>query len=235
MKLCGRKTLSWISTFMLTGLLSTSLQAKELHLVLMGASIGREWNVPQLPERMKLEHITFEYIGVFDQFDKTVAINEIISRKLKPDVVIIKQCSVYFPGALTQYKILTQTWVKNLRDAGIRPVLATSVPIARSEAIMDKIKDVARIYILQRKPKMEQIEAFNDWIRQFSDNNGLAVLDLEKTLRISASDRYMRPDFDKGDRVHINQKAYAALDNIMPHLLNEMMAETTPVKGKKNL
>lgn len=85
-------------------------------IVLVGASIGQEWNLPELSRRVGNDDYVFESLAAW-QFDKTEVLEETLMRPkrkfrltrtylkgfLEPnpkpaDVVIIKECSSYFPG-----------------------------------------------------------------------------------------------------------------------------------------
>ncbi len=193
--------------------------AAERHIVLVGASIGRAWNIPAAPERLKLSGVQFEYVGVPDSFDKGSAIQQLATRAEKPDAVIIKECSVYFPADLTRYRAMVVQWVDYLQAHHVRPVLATSVPPGRASGGMARAKEWVKTDVLGRPDKLAQVSAYNDWLRAFAHERGLALLDLERTLRVSDTDRSLRPDYDVGDHVHINARAYAAIDAMLPTLV----------------
>lgn len=193
--------------------------AADRHIVLVGASIGRAWNIPAAPERLKLKGVQFEYVGVPDSFDKGPAIQQVATRAQPPDAVIIKECSVYFPGDTQKYHALVTHWVDYLQQRHIRPVLATSVPPGKPAGTAGRAKDWVKTVVLGRESKIAEVSAYNDWLRAFAHERGLAVLDLEQALRVSESDRSLRPEYDAGDHVHINAKGYAAIDAILPSLV----------------
>jgi len=201
-----------------------TVMASEVEIVLIGASIGKSWNFDKLPERKNLKKLNLEYIGVFDTFDKSPAIEEVLNRKNKPSVVIIKQCSVFFPGDITNYKKMTQEWVGKLRNNKIIPVLATSAPFAEPETVSFKVKKVIK-NILGYENRYEQIVEFNDWVRSYSDKEGLSVLDLELALRVSNDNRHLNPKYDIGDHVHLNQTAYESLDQLIVPVLQNIKSE----------
>jgi lysophospholipase L1-like esterase len=80
-------------------------------------------------------------------------------------------------------------------------------------------KNIVKKVIFPGKPTVEarlrDLAAFNDWIRKYALEQNLPILDLEKALRISETDRRLRDDFDGGDGLHLNQNAYSLLDQTM--------------------
>ena len=62
-------------------------------IVLLGASIGRSWNIPSLSARINDKRYVFEYIHG-GGFDKSKKLREITSRREnKPDAIFLKQCA----------------------------------------------------------------------------------------------------------------------------------------------
>ena len=203
-------------------LINFEAMPKQKEFVLIGASIGRAWHIQELPKRKNFPGVKFEYIGVFDTFDKTQAIQKIINRTIKPDVVIIKECSIFFPGPLEKFKKLAASWIETLQQAGIRPVLATIVPVAKPRSISARGREWIRGNILRRESRIEHVLIYNEWVRKFSQDRGLRVLDLEQAVRVSERDRYMRSDVDMGDRIHLNAQGYMLLDAIMAQFLSRL-------------
>lgn len=186
--------------------------AAEQRIVLVGASIGRAWNIANLPARMRLDGVHLEYVGVPDTFDKSAAVAALVDRPARPDVVIIKECSTYFPGPWVAYRDQVRGWVETLRRAGIRPVLATAVPIAPPDDLWSRTKAWVRGNLLGGDAKMAQLLAYNDWVRTYAAAHRLPVLDLEGALRESETERWLRPQFAAPDRVHLNAAGYRVLD-----------------------
>ena len=189
------------------------------NIVLIGASVGNGWKFPELQNRKNLSGYKLEFIPVFDSFDKGPAIDTLLMRENKPDTVIIKECSVYFPGDLADYKNKVASWVAALQKNNITPVLATSVPPGEPAGVTAKIKESIKGAIGKPR-KIDNLMEYNDWIRSFAKEKGLKVLDLEATLRISAENRYLDPVYDRGDKVHLNAEAYKKLDEVAEKLLN---------------
>jgi hypothetical protein len=182
-------------------------------IVLVGASIGKAWDFPKLPERQRISGFTFEYVGVPDHFDKSTAINQILQRPNRPEFVIIKECSVFFPGDINEYKRLIQTWVNELKGRGIVPILATTVPFAEPNGLQYRVKRMAKL-LLGEPDKFEQIATYNDWLREYGKMNRVPILDLEAALRVSDGDRHMDSRYNRGDYTHLNASAYHVLDKI---------------------
>lgn len=198
---------------------------KPKHVLLLGASVGKAWEIEGLSRRLGLKDYRFEYVGKYD-FDKTDALKAILARKEnRPDAVFIKECAAYFPGDLDKYKKLIEGWVKECRSAGVTPIPTTVVPVIRDESLKTRTKDFIK-RLIGRPPsdaRLTGILAYNDWIKSYAVKEGLVVLDLEAPLRVSGSDRSLRKDLHSGDGLHLNAKAYALLDPIVPPVLSKAL------------
>jgi hypothetical protein len=199
---------------------------KNKRVLLLGASVGYEWDLPKLPERTQNNNYSFEMIPVY-AFDKSDALNEILMRPKrkfrfnrsyiksllkpalqKPEVLIIKECAAYFPGDFEKYKTLVKQWVAQCKVAGIQPVLATVVSVTNEHS--------------QRKPgRLEGILEYNDWARSYTREAGINCFDLEAALRISENNRKLRQDLTIGDGLHLNAKAYSILDKLVLEYLDK--------------
>jgi len=200
---------------------------KKKHVVLLGASVGHDWKIDSLPERLEqksgVRRYSFEFVGDY-QFDKTQTLLKILQRKQnKPDAILLKECAAYFPGDLNRYKELMKSWIKECRNAGVIPVPTTVVPVIRQQSIVSKMKDIVKS-VLGRPTsgmQLERITQYNDWIRSYAANENLTVLDLEAAVRISADDRSLRTDLHSGDGLHLNAGAYRLLDQIVVPVLDQ--------------
>jgi hypothetical protein len=205
--------------------------AKKKHVVLLGASVGHAWNIEALPERLKqaesVQDNSFEFVGDY-QFDKTMTLKRLLARKEnKPDAIIIKECAAYFPGEFEQYQALMKGWIKECKDAGVIPIPTTVVPVAKATSLKDIVKDLLKP-LLGKASSTQRLEAllqYNDWIRAYTKQEGLALLDLEKTLRISETDRRLRGDLHSGDGLHLNAQAYGLLDQIVIPALDQAFSK----------
>ena len=191
-------------------------------MTLVGASIGQDWDLPGLPARTSAVGYQFEALQAW-QFDKSEVLDEVLSRperKFKftrtyflgflkpaprsPDVIVIKECSSYFPEdhSYAQKQKLVEHWVRQIRAAQIVPILATAVPVTKERAARDP-------------GKQEALTKFNDWIRDYARRNRIVLLDLEEATRTTDDERYLRTAFAVADGSHLNRKAYDVLDHRM--------------------
>jgi hypothetical protein len=205
-----------------------SANSGKKHLVLLGASVGKAWNLPFLPQRIKKCYYTFEYVGEY-KFDKSAKLEEILSRqKGRPDGIVLKECATYFPGNLSHYQILMKQWVKECQEAKVVPILMTLAPVTRLHPykifLINLLK--ARKPLPQHDPfsrkRIKGILEYNGWIRNYCKENGLAIVDLEAALHYSDKNRYLREDFARRDGLHLNSKAYKALDQIIIPVLDKV-------------
>ena len=194
---------------------------KEKHMVLLGASVGKAWEIEELPKRLGIQSYRFEYVGPYE-FDKSAALREILGRTSnKPDAIFIKECAAYFPGDFPAYQKLMKSWVAQCRQAGVAPIPTTVVPVIRDRSFKMKVKDFIKKLIgrptgeSRFESRLAGLIQYNDWIKSFAQKEGLTVLDLETPLRVSNTDRSLRLDLQRGDGLHLNAKAYALLDPIV--------------------
>lgn len=194
------------------------------HVVLIGASIGRDWRLAEWPARLQAPELSAESIAVW-QFDKSEAVDEVLlrpRRKFRPtrsylkswfetpprkaDIVILKECSSYFPGEPRAYRESVQRWARRLQAHGIRVILATVAPVTRERARHDS-------------GKQEALLEYNRWLREYARTQRLPVLDLESALAVGEHDAYLRDEFTSGDGSHLNARAYAVLDHTLRAVL----------------
>lgn len=206
--------------------ISMTQAGKTTHVVLIGASIGQAWHLAEWPARVKASGFSAESVPAW-QFDKSEVLEEVLLRPArkfhptrtylrsllqgpprKPNIVILKECSSYFPGDLSVYHRSIEDWVSQLRAKQIKVILATVVPVTRVRAS-------------QNPGKQENLLKYNEWIREFAIQRGLKVLDLEAALRLDDSDKYLREEFAAADGSHLNLAAYAVLDETLRKLLSE--------------
>jgi len=214
-----------LAVFVLACGFSTDLKGElgmgKKHVVLLGASVGREWNISSLPERLNNQEYDFEYVGA-SGFDKSDTLKEIISRKeKKPDIVFLKECAAYFPGDFEHYKRLMKQWVTLCRQEDIVPIPATIIPVTRLHTVKKFMID----FVKGRNPlkngnplthkRNASILAYNDWIKSYAIEQGLAVLDLETAVRYSETNRFLKENLAKVDGLHVNSTAYKSLDKIV--------------------
>lgn len=204
--------------------LGAEIVTKGKRIVYIEASTGRAWKLDQFANRTGVTNLSIEFIPVYD-FDKSAALTKALeSSTANPDVVVLQECSAYFPGPLEDYKRMYHGWIQQIKRAGVVPVVATTVPPAEASGLLSTAKEFVKIHILGRESRYDQIAAFNDWLRWEARQEGLQVLDLEESLRRSPTDRRMNDTYDAGDGTHLNEKAYQLLDSQFVRLLKEMDA-----------
>lgn len=199
---------------------SSGAAEKKIRVLLVGASVGKSWELAGLSKRLNDGSFEFEAVQAW-QFDKTEALDEVLlrpKRKLKlnkayikgfleppplpADVIIIKECAAYFPGDLSRYKPLVKKWVGDIKAAGKRAALATVVPVTAKHA--------------KGKPgRIEAIREFNDWLREFAATEKLPLVDLEAEVRTNSKERFLRDEYTSGDGLHLNKQAYDAMDRLL--------------------
>lgn len=207
------------------------------HVLLIGASIGQAWKLPQWGERVSARDFSVESVAAW-QFDKSEALDEALIRPRRKfhatrtylksifrppprpaDIVIIKECSSYFPGDLDGYLAKVRRWIGQIRARGIVPMVATVVPITRERSARDR-------------GKQESLRAFNRRLRSLAAEEQFALLDLETALSDGSESGYLRNQYTSGDGSHLNAAAYAVLDPFLLAALRStrQTAERSPLR-----
>lgn len=188
--------------------------------LLLGASVGQEWQIEGLAGRSGDGRFQFEAVQAW-KYDKSEVLEEVLlrpKRKYKsaksyitgffgpspvpPDAIIIKECAAYFPGDMPRYKSLIPKWVAEIRASGKLVALATVVPVTSEHA--------------KRKPgRIEAIREYNDWIKSYAASEKLPLVDLEAALREDDKGRFLKAEYTSGDGLHLNRKAYDVLDRVL--------------------
>lgn len=196
-------------------------EGRPLRVLLIGASIGKGWDFPNLPARAALRGIECDYVGQ-PAFDKSPAIDRALSSPdTRPDVLILKECSAYFPRDLADSEETVRAWVQQCRSANVTPVLATVVPVVNQKALSIRMKQLVK-RILGRPGRNAEIAKYNDWVRQYASAEGLEVLDLEQALRVSDSNRVLRADVAAADGLHLQAAGYELIDGVAAELLRRL-------------
>lgn len=202
-------------------------KGEKRHVVLLGASVGRAWDIQALPERTGIANCDFRYVPG-GGFDKTNALHEILLEEAsRPDAIIIKECAAYFPGDFDRYKVLVKDWVDLCKKKDVIPILATVVPVTRLHAFKKIFIDIikGRGLLNDGNPfahnRNAAIIAYNDWIKNYAAANGLSVLDMESAVVYSQENRFLREDFAKVDGLHLNANAYERLDEMAVSTVNK--------------
>ena len=197
--------------------------ADQKDIVYIEASTANRWKLGEFGSRVNDSRYKIETITEYD-FDKSKHIDRVISgRGRQPDAVVVQECSVYFPGDLQAYKEKYRSWIRQIKQAGLTPVIATSVPPAHSLGFKEDLKTFIKEKILGREGQYDQVVAFNEWLRELARAENVALLDLESATRISEADRHMRKDYDAGDGIHLNRGAYDTLDKELLSTLRKVV------------
>jgi hypothetical protein len=211
------------------------ISSRPKHIILLGASIGRAWDIVMLPSRISNRDYIFEYVHGGSSFDKSDKLKEILSRqKNRPDAIFLKECAAYFPGDMESYKSLMRQWIKECQELGVIPIPTTVVPVTRLHSLKKFLIDIIKL----RNPfsfggpfnskRNRAILEYNDWIKGYCKEQALPILDLEAAVRRSEKDRFLRGDLARIDGLHLNQKAYHVLDQIvLPTLQRVKWRETS--------
>jgi hypothetical protein len=178
--------------------------------VLVGASIGKIWHFDRIGKRVALPGYRFDYVGVY-AFDKGPLIQQLVTDPDKPDIVLIKECATYFPGDTEQYQRQFMSWVETLRAVGIQVVLVTTAPVAEPTEYIPRAKIFVK-RLIGRPTQLDAIVQFNAWLKQYAQRERIPVFDLEAKLHRSESERWLRSEYDIGDKLHLNELAYRVLD-----------------------
>ncbi len=176
----------------------------ERFIMLVGASIGQGWNLPEFGARSGVAGYACGFRGKYD-FDKSDVLAAVRRYRIKPDAVIIKECSAYFPRELEPGGKLLEQWVRDLQASSILPVLATTPPVVNTE---------------EHRERQRSVEEWNRQVRALAAGSDIPVLDLAGALQVSREDRHLKPEFAQKDGLHLNEKAYrVALDPLLKDFL----------------
>ena len=164
--------------------------------VFVGASITDGWDFDHyFPGQ------SFAKVILYDP-DKTQAWGDVASRH--PAIVVVKECAAYFYAEggtpLADYRGIVAQMVSLIRGIGGTPVLATTIPV-----------DVGSGDCTQAQ--LDDIHAFNDWIRTYCDSEGIVCMDL--AAAISDSNGQLPAACHDGDGLHPNQAGYDLLSPVV--------------------
>ena len=98
------------------------------------------------------------------------------------------------------------------RKAGIQPVLATEITMAKSPGLVNALRywfDGLRGKASYAERVNRHVMAMNAWIREHAAANDILVLDFERAF--ADSDGWRRPAYATEDGSHISSEGYAAL------------------------
>ena len=175
---------------------------KETSVVFVGASITEAWNF-----NTYFSGYNFHKVIHFD-WVKSDVWNEVTPHK--PKIVVVKECAAYFDlggdTPLGEFYAEIRNMVDLIRGAGATPVLATTVPV-----------DVG--FGGCTRAQLDDIRAFNDWVRNYCSNQGFECLDLAAAIEDGSGQ--LPRDCHDGDGLHPNKRGYDKLSPIVLPALRE--------------
>jgi lysophospholipase L1-like esterase len=59
---------------------------------------------------------------------------------------------------------------------------------------------------------LDSIVQFDGWLKEYVQRERIPVFDLGAQLQRSNSERWLRPEYDVGDKLHLNESGYRILD-----------------------
>jgi len=165
------------------------------YVVLVGASVGRQWNLPELPMRTHMKDFCIGYRGK-GSFDKKEILIQLMNSKIRPNLIVLKECAAYFPRKIEDSRSKIEKWYEIACSRSVRLALATCAPVT-----LENEK--------QKKGRLKSIKEFNEFIREFARLYSIPVLDIEKVLKDPVAERLcMRIEYAKPDVLHLGEKAY---------------------------
>jgi hypothetical protein len=164
----------------------------DLTVVFVGASITDNWD---------FDH----YFGGYDfkkviyyDWDKTQVWDEVQDHH--PHIVLVKECAAYFYGGggtpLGEFESCMVNMVNRIRDFGAVPVLCTTIPV-----------DVG--YGDCTQAQLNDIRAFNDWVRNYCSSQGIVLMDYY--AQIADAQGQLPTSYHDGDGLHPNSAGYDIL------------------------
>ncbi len=183
------------------------------YIVLLGASITKQWHLNKLPERVSFDDkFIFGYRTIYE-FDKGKAIDGLLDLPVPVKSVIIKECSAYFPIDQEVSQKQIKGWIEKLKTNNIVPILATVVPVTKEHD--------------QKHPgRFNSILKYNEFIRDYAAQESISVLDLARGLQISQEDKHLRDAYAQKDGNHLVKQAYEeSLDNIIVSVVQKAIKD----------
>ena len=164
----------------------------DLTVVFVGASITDNWDFDHY-----FDGYDFEKVIHYD-WDKTQVWDEV--RDHDPHIVLVKECAAYFYGAggtpLGEFESSMVDMVNRIRSIGAIPVLCTTIPV-----------DVG--YGDCTQAQLNDIRAFNDWVRNYCSSQGIALMDYY--AQIADSQGQLPASCHDGDGLHPSSAGYDIL------------------------
>lgn len=198
-------------------------------LAVLGASYAGEWGSPVLSG-----YRTVNYgIGGNETSDMLSRVDGMLQRE-GPDVVLIwgfinditRAGADQLPGKLEQTKSNILEITDRVAASGARPVLATETTLSLYRSWDQRLvhyaygllgKETYPVYV------NKHVQSVNEWVRNAATTRGVAMLDIESSLR--GSDGARRPEFSQEDGSHLSAEAYGRLTSFAEEQLPRLLAE----------
>jgi hypothetical protein len=175
---------------------SASGPLADLTVVFVGASITDNWDFDHY-----FTSYNFEKVIHYD-WDKTQVWDEV--QNLHPDIVLVKECGAYFYSGggtpLGEFESNMENMVNRIRNLGAIPVLCTTLPV-----------DVG--YGDCTQAQLDDLRAFNDWVRNYCSGQGIVLMDYYE--QIADSQGQLPTACHDGDGLHPNSAGYDILSPIV--------------------
>jgi lysophospholipase L1-like esterase len=203
-------------------------------MVIFGASYAKSWDVQTLGDFRIVNRGVGgdETSGMLSRFQNDVV-------ETRPNVVLIWGFinDVFrAPRANVQEKLGKTRknfaeLIRLSRDAGIVPVLATETTVRNEKSIISDAKQLVGRTLGRRGYHdyvNDHVRQVNDWLRDFSTRENVALLDFESVLSNQSGYRVRKYATDDGS--HISSDGYAALTAYVNATLADAMSNA-PVLG----
>jgi lysophospholipase L1-like esterase len=192
-------------------------------IVLIGASYVREWNLQEIAGARVVNkgvngEQTFDMLVRFDR--DVIALNPwaVIIWGYINDIFRLETKNIKNKMEATRENL--KTMVFRAREHRIHPFLATDVPICARKGI----KEIAAGFAGRLSGREsyqdyvnENVRAVNQWIREFSRDNNVILLDFEPVLSDDTGAR--KKEYAVADGSHISPRGYEKLSGyILAHI-----------------
>ncbi len=184
----------------------------EERVVFFGASITESWPLKgYFPERPFINRgeggeLAFQMLRRYQR--------DVVD--LKPKAVVLKLCAINFkPKAPTQgvTRAEYREMFERAHAAGIKPVLATVVPVSKTWAE-------------RNGPGVQEgVLAFNEWVRAEARKRRLALADYHTAL--AGGDGFVDPK-NTTDGLHVSPAGYALMTRVASPAINEALHGKAP-------
>ncbi len=183
---------------------NTAKNLRDLTVVFVGASITENWDFDRYfagYDFQKVIHYDWDKTQVWDQ-----------AQAPHPDIVLVKECAAYFYAEggtpLDEFESSIRGMVERIRGIGAIPVLCTTIPV-----------DVG--YGGCTQAQLDDLRAFNDWLRSYCSSQGIALMDYYQ--RIADAQGQLPTARHDGDGLHPNAAGYDILSPLVIPTLESVL------------